>query len=102
VNNNKTTYTIETVKYIKNKFNPTYIYLIIGADSLQSLTKWYEYDKLKELVEFVIAKRDNIEITNYKTIDINQNISSTQLRNGKNLEFIPLQIKQDFIKILNS
>ena len=82
--------TIETIEYLKNEYElHDKIYLIIGADNLKNLTKWKNYDKLQKLVEFVIATRDNIPIPkNYKTLNINKNISSTRIRMEDKIEKI--------------
>jgi nicotinate-nucleotide adenylyltransferase len=72
--------TITTVKHLLKTCDK--IYLIIGADNLASLKNWQDYEELQKLVTFVIAKRDNIKIPEkYITLDIDENISSTQIRN---------------------
>ncbi|MCW8837570.1 MAG: nicotinate (nicotinamide) nucleotide adenylyltransferase [Thiovulaceae bacterium] len=71
---------IITVKHLLKKYNK--LYLIIGADNLESLHKWQDYNELKQLVTFIVAKRDNINIPKeYITLDVNENISSTEIRN---------------------
>jgi len=71
----------ETVNYLKNKYNPDIIYFIIGADNLAKLKEWYKYDELKKLVKFVVAKRDDIKIpSDYIVLDVDENISSTDIR----------------------
>jgi len=84
VNQEKSIPTISTVEHLLKSY--TKIYLVIGADNLASLHNWHNYSKLKELVTFVIASRDNIEITQkFLTININENISSTLLRDNIDL-----------------
>ena len=57
------------------------IYLIIGADNLEKLSTWASYDKLKELVNFVVATRDNLPIdSKYIKLNVDAKISSTQER----------------------
>jgi len=73
--------TYETIKDLKKRYDIEKIYLIIGADNLSSLHKWYKYEELKKMVEFVVAKRDGIEISSdYKILNVNENISSTMIR----------------------
>jgi len=73
--------TFETIEYLKNKYNPDIIYLIIGADNLKKLKQWHRYDELEKLVKFVVAKRDGIKIpTKYITLDVNEDISSSKIR----------------------
>jgi len=70
---------ITTVKHLLKKCKK--IYLIIGADNLQSLPQWQDYDELEQLVTFVVASRNNIKIPNkYIKLDVDENISSTQIR----------------------
>jgi len=71
--------TIESVKHLLKKYKN--IYLIIGADNLDSLSKWDNYEDLKKLVTFVIATRDDIVIpSNFLQLKVEDDISSTILR----------------------
>jgi nicotinate-nucleotide adenylyltransferase len=70
---------IESVKYFLQFYSK--IYLIIGADNLESLHKWQDYQELKNLVSFVVATRDNIKIPDdYITLHVEEDISSTKIR----------------------
>ena len=95
-------YSINTVNYLKDLYNPSKIYLIIGEDNIKSLNKWYKYDELKKLVEFVVASRagfETKEANEFKSLDININISSTQLRDKIDLNYIPIEIKDDILNL---
>ncbi len=96
VRQNRAVPTIETVEFLKKSYDIDKLYLIIGADNLTKLHLWKDYEKLKSLVEFVIATRDGI-ITpkELKKIKINANISSSKLREHLNLSFIPNRIKNE-------
>ncbi|WP_086225679.1 nicotinate (nicotinamide) nucleotide adenylyltransferase [Campylobacter devanensis] len=90
---NRAVATIESVIYFKNKFNASRIYLIIGADQLNSLHKWHRYDELKALVSFVVACRDGIKIDeNLQKLDINVKISSSKIKSELNFKHIPTAI----------
>jgi nicotinate-nucleotide adenylyltransferase len=53
-------YTYDTVNYIYDNYKvDSKLGLLMGDDLLQSLTKWYKFDKLKEKVKFVICNRTN-------------------------------------------
>lgn len=79
---------IQSVKHLLKRYKK--IYLVIGADNLQSLHKWYKYEELKELVTFLIASRDKIEVgDNFLTIDVNVDISSTMLRDSIDISKLP-------------
>ena len=102
INQQKTSYSFNTVNYLKNLYNPSKIYLIIGEDNIKNLDKWYKYDELKKLVEFVVASRTGFETkeaNKFKNLDINIKISSTELRDKINLDYIPREIKDDILNL---
>jgi len=73
---------IVSVKYLLKRYPK--IYLIIGADNLSTLRQWHRYEELKKHVTFLVATRDNIVIPkSYLTLNIDENISSTQIRRNK-------------------
>ncbi len=85
---------ITTVKHLLKSYKK--IYLVIGADNLASLHMWSSYDELKELVTFVVAPRDGIEIpADCLKLDIDENISSTNLRDEVVLTKLPKKCAQD-------
>lgn len=103
IKQNRSVCTIETVNYLKNLYNPSKIYVIIGADNIKSLNKWHKIDELKELVEFVIVSRNGFEsnkLKEFKVLNLDINISSSKLRKEIDLSYIPIQIKED-LKNLN-
>lgn len=90
---NRAVASIDSVSYFKNKFNASRIYLIIGADQLNSLHKWHKFDELRELVSFVVACRDGIKIDeNLQKLDINVKISSSKIKSELNFKHIPTAI----------
>ena len=102
INQQKTSYSIDTVNYLKNLYNPSKIYLIIGEDNLKNLDKWHEIDKLKKLVEFVIASRKGFEskkAKKFKNLDVDIDISSSSLRDKINFDYIPKEIKDDILNL---
>lgn len=95
----RATPSINTVRFLKKKVNPTKIYLIIGADNLANLHKWHEYEQLMELVELVVAKRDGIAIPEgYKTLKTDVPTSSSSFKERLEIELIPQSIRDDVIK----
>lgn len=71
--------TIESVKYLLKTYKK--VYLTIGADNLESLHKWQNFNELKNLVTFIVASRDKVEIPDgFIKLDIDVDISSTALR----------------------
>jgi len=91
--------TIETIEYVKNLYDIEKIYLIVGADNLESLQDWHRYSELKEMVEFVIASRDETVLPKeLKKLSINAKISSSKLRSFMDKSFIPHKISEEVIE----
>lgn len=86
--------TIESVNYLLKSYKK--IYLVIGADNLASLKKWDRYDELCTKVIFLVASRDKIEIPeNFLSLDIQEGISSSQLRDKMNKKkLIPISAQE--------
>lgn len=100
IKNQRPTSSYESVLFLKQKYNLKKIYFILGADNYEKLSLWYNYEKLKNLVEFVFITRKNFHLPkNVKTLQIDINISSTILRKNLSNEFLPIKIKQDIIKL---
>lgn len=53
-----TSYTIDTVRYFREKYPTAQIFLIIGSDNLYKLHKWKNIDEIAELVNIVVFKRE--------------------------------------------
>ncbi len=97
-------YTVETFKELSKKYNIKYI--VIGADNLESLTKWREFNYLNTQVTWIVATRDNIELDCSKLkkcieLPIRINVSSSEIRGGKKLEFLDEKIKFQVLKEYN-
>ena len=70
----------------------------LGWNRFKNLHKWYKIEELDSLVEFVIASRDgyvNKQLQSFKTLQVDIDISSSQLRNEIDLNFIPIKIKEE-------
>lgn len=75
----------DVLKIISKEY--TNISLALGSDEYNMLNTWKNYKEILKLVKLVVITRPNYEI-NYKfvinkIINLNMNISSTQLRNLK-------------------
>ncbi len=84
----RSVYTVETVRH----FAPTceQIYLIIGADNLESLEKWHAFDELDTLVTWVVATRGGIPIPERMiALRVDAPVSSTDFRT----RFTPLGLQ---------
>lgn len=95
-------YSIETIKYILKKYKPNKLYMIIGADNYKSFHLWSNHEEIKELVELVVVTRDGFKYKNkddIKRLKVDIKISSTELRNTFNINYIPKKIRKDVKKI---
>lgn len=90
VNLKKKVPSIESVEHLLHKYHK--IFLIIGADNLQSLHKWERYRELESLVTFIVVTRNNLKVPqHFLMLDVQEDISSSQLR--KNLDSSKLSNK---------
>ncbi len=89
---------IETIKHMINKYNPSKVYLIIGADNYKSFHLWERHEEIAKLVTLVVVARDGFKYEHHndvKQLKVDINISSTEFRNTFNLKFIPKKIRKD-------
>lgn len=108
-------YTYLTIKELYKKYPVDgKINFIIGTDAFEKIETWYETDKLKELVDFIVFRRtNNFSPQNYNYLkekgynfifaDLEFcDISSTQLRsritNGERINDIVTEEVEDYIK----
>jgi nicotinate-nucleotide adenylyltransferase len=99
----KSTVTSQSVKH----FNQTYDvkYLIIGSDNLSTLTKWHDFEWLNDTVTWVIATREDHHLETdilkkWELLSIEAPVSSTQIRDEKDLQFIDTKIRASVKHIL--
>lgn len=50
-------YTIDTLKELKNKFKHDELYFIIGSDLLKYLNEWKDLSSILKMVNFIVAMR---------------------------------------------
>lgn len=94
VNQNRAVPSLESVQYLLKNYGK--VYLVIGADNLNSLEKWNNFKELNSLVTFIVASRDDINIdTKFIQLNINENISSSELRNDVKLSKLPTECARE-------
>lgn len=92
-------YTVESLEYLNFKSDDN-IYFTIGADSLNTLPTWDYFEKLKEMVSFVIFNRQGVELNqdvlkqiSYQLIDFTPtDVSSTELRINLQQQLLPKSV----------
>lgn len=99
----KSTVTAQSVKHFKKKYHVKY--LIIGADNLSTLTQWYAYEWLNETITWVIVTRDDHPIDTgvlrkWELLPLTSPVSSTQIREAKDLQYVDIKIRDSVRTIL--
>jgi len=56
-------YTVDTLSELKKRLHGPIFYFIIGADSLLDLHRWYQYQKLLILTNFIVISRPGISFS---------------------------------------
>ena len=99
----KSTTTSQSIKHFNQSYDVHY--LIIGSDNLSTLTKWHAFDWLNETITWVIATRDDHHLDtdalkHWEILPIKAAISSTRIREEKDLQFIDTKIRESVKNIL--
>jgi nicotinate-nucleotide adenylyltransferase len=98
IQNGRPTFAFETVRALSSLDDE--VFLIIGADNLQKLHLWDNFEEINSRVTFVIATRNNITIpNNFIKLNVKHSISSTDLRENItiNSQMIPEHIRESVI-----
>ncbi len=108
--NDRKSYTYLTVKKIVNEEKMhEKINFIIGTDAFEKIESWYEADKLKDLVKFIVFKRDyKLDLKKFDELKLRgydfvfadmkfEDISSTQIRAGI-VDLVPEKVKEYILK----
>ena len=61
----KMAYTIDTISSLKMIMPDSLLYFVLGSDSFFELHRWKSYEKLVEMVHFIIFKRDAVSPLDY-------------------------------------
>ncbi len=104
-------YTVDTIKLLKEKYPDDKFYITIGGDMLSTLDTWYNWQDLLKEASFIAFRRDgqddfddalerltsfdaDIEVINKKITDV----SSTILRNKIDKSLLPREIYEYIIQ----
>ena len=90
-------YSIDTIRYFKNKYPNDKLYYLIGNDQVNEFHRWKEADKIAEIVDLVFYTRPGYEINqeNVKRFKMTQidgdgiEVSSTKIRELKDFNLPP-------------
>ena len=98
-------YTIDTIKLLKEMYNDDNFYIVIGGDMLSTLDTWYEWQELIKHATFIAFKRegladfdnayDRLVSSGAKIIALQipiTDVSSTHLRNKIDKDLLPEKV----------
>lgn len=98
-------YTVDTIKSLKQKYPNDNFFVVIGGDMLSTLDTWYHWQELITLTSFIAFKREGLtdfdkayeRLTDYGAdiIAIDSqitDISSTELRKKINKNLLPKKV----------
>lgn len=92
-------YTIETVKELRQTTAADDLYLIIGADNFENFNEWKDYKKLLEEVNLIVTTRPGFEIPSspddfpafIQDLVAEADFNFVELKTGRNIQFISLK-----------
>lgn len=89
--------TYQTISYLQKRYCVKYI--IIGADNLKDLKKWYQFSWLNDNFIWVIATRKGYNydydfLKHYQILEIEENVSSSEIREGLKTHKIDTSINE--------
>jgi nicotinate-nucleotide adenylyltransferase len=98
-------YTEETLRYFQKRYSVEY--LIIGADNLESITKWYLFEEINREIIWVVATRSKYKINTsmlreYIILDVAIDVSSTNIRECNDLRHIDKRIAYEVNLIIKN
>lgn len=98
-------YTVDTIKALKERYPEDEFYFVIGGDMLSTLDKWYNYKELIKETGFIAFARKSVEgfqkdIQKYRNLgaviipifEEIPDVSSTQFRDEAQKEILPQKI----------
>ena len=101
---NRSVYTFESIEYLQKRYDVKYI--IIGADNLEDLRKWSKFEWLNRNFIWVIASRKGYNfncdfLDRYISLFVDRDISSTEIRSGKNFNQVDKRLVTSLKEIIN-
>ena len=84
LNQDKISYTIDTVKYLKRKYSNDELYLLIGKEDPDSLYSWKDINKIKKLVSIKVADIDY----DVQYINIRSTVIRELIQKGKSISYL--------------
>lgn len=108
----KPSYTIDTLTYLSEKYPEHSFCPIIGADNLETFTKWKNYEVLLDLYQIYVYPRPNAPQTEFHShpsfsfieaplMEISSSMIRDAIRDGRNVRFLLPGKVFDYIDEMN-
>ncbi len=105
-----TTYTIDTVEDLLRERPDLEIYWLLGADALQGLSSWKDWEKLVKLVKFAVATRHgegsadqlrgivDVVYLSMPRIEVSSSLIRERIRQGLSVRFLVPEEVDSYIR----
>ncbi len=100
---NKISYSIDLVKYLKQKYPSDELLFLIGSDQLDQFNQWYQYQEILKYVTLLVYPRGRINkslLAKYNAFCIEGNyidINSTNIRKNYLMDYVDKDVAQYII-----
>lgn len=106
-------YTIETIEQLASLYNIEDLYLIIGADSLNTIDKWKSYKDIINQVKIIVMRRPGdenlrndildmareIKIADNPLIEISSSMIRNYIKDKRNIQYlVPESVNKEIIE----
>ncbi|MBM7584755.1 nicotinate-nucleotide adenylyltransferase [Bacillus pakistanensis] len=101
-----TSYSIDTIRILKNRDPDSQFFFIIGGDMVEYLPKWHKIEELVKLVQFVGVNRSNydlktpynVQMVTIPNIDISSTLIRERLNKHQNVRYLIPQKVEEYIR----
>jgi nicotinate-nucleotide adenylyltransferase len=108
----KPSYTIHTLRHLKEKFADYTFYIIMGSDNIENFRLWKDYTLILENFRILVYPRPgmdsgdiinhpNIQIINAPMLEISSTFIRESIRNGKNMHYFLPPYVWEYIDKMN-
>ncbi len=88
-------YTIDTIKELKKKYQGQEFYLIIGSDLANDFSNWKDYEEIKKIVKVVVAcrksfplkEKDDFILSDVTQIEVSSSKIRSLIRDGHDVKY---------------
>ena len=73
IKENRKLYAVDIFEIIKNIYKEAEIFMIMGSDNFEKMSRWKGYDKIKNDYKYIVIKRDKTAISSTKIREMIKN-----------------------------